>query len=157
MNQSDRSETLHSTLVFERVIPAPIGEVFAAFADAKIRSIWSAPENDKVIYEKVDFQEGCQDQFRCGPKDEPNIQGVTHYWDIISNQRIISTELLSLDGMKLAVSTATVELNPVNECTKLTSTVQIISLVGHGMIKGFKDGYNGALDKLEQYFRSKEP
>ena len=58
--------------------------------------------------------------------------------------------------MKLAVSTTTVELEPINGNTKVKSTVQIVSLVGQGMIKGFSDGYNGSLDNLEQYFRSKE-
>jgi uncharacterized protein YndB with AHSA1/START domain len=157
MSQSSGSD--HATLVFNRVISAPCNDVYIAFADAKIRSIWSAPPDDVVIYDQVDFQEGCQDQFRCGPKSEPNIHGVTHYWDIIPNQRIIFTEILSRDGnMKLAVSTTTIELVvPIDhDSTKVTSTVQMVSLVGQNMIKGFSDGYNGALDNLEQYFHSRE-
>src|ERR1700730_6633756 len=61
--------TLHATLVFEREIPAPVEEVFAAFADPVARTEWGAPSDTAVvIYDEADFREGGQDRFRCGSK-----------------------------------------------------------------------------------------
>jgi uncharacterized protein YndB with AHSA1/START domain len=61
--------TLHANLVFERDVPAPIEQVFAAFADPALRSEWGAPsETAVIIYDEADFREGGQDRFRCGPK-----------------------------------------------------------------------------------------
>jgi uncharacterized protein YndB with AHSA1/START domain len=80
--------TLHATLVFEREIPAPVEEVFAAFADPVARSEWGAPSDTAVvIYDEADFREGGQDRFRCGSKADPNIHGTTRYLEIIANRR----------------------------------------------------------------------
>jgi uncharacterized protein YndB with AHSA1/START domain len=89
------AKTLHMTLDFEREIPAPVEEVFAAFADPVARAAWRAPSDTAVlIYDEADFREGGQDCFRCGSKADPNIHGVTRYLDIIANRRVVSSETI---------------------------------------------------------------
>jgi uncharacterized protein YndB with AHSA1/START domain len=64
--------TLHATLVFDREVPAPVEDVFAAVADPVARTEWGASSDTAVvIYDEADFREGGQDRFRCGPKADP--------------------------------------------------------------------------------------
>jgi uncharacterized protein YndB with AHSA1/START domain len=147
------STTLHATLVFEREIPAPVEEVFAAFADPVARSEWGAPSDTAVvIYDEADFREGGQDRFRCGSKADPNIHGMTRYLEIIANRRVVSSETIVVDGKRLCASLTTLELTPHGEKTKLKSTTQIASFISEDMVKGHETGNNASLDSLVRYF-----
>src|ERR1700730_2921179 len=96
---------LHATLIFERIIAAPIEKVFAAIADPVVRTKWGAPSDTAVvIYDEADFREGGLDRFRCGSKANPNIHGETRYLDIVDNQRIVSSETVTVGGNRLCAS-----------------------------------------------------
>jgi uncharacterized protein YndB with AHSA1/START domain len=116
----------HETLVFEREIPAPVVDVFSAYADARVRAAWSVASND--------------------------IHGNTHYLEIVPNQRIVSSETLSTHGMRLAISLITIEFSDLGKATRLKCTIQIASFVGQDMIRGYEDGNNGALNGLVRHF-----
>jgi uncharacterized protein YndB with AHSA1/START domain len=149
--QSDR--VTHATLVFEREVPATVEKVFAAFANAKIRAEWSAPSDTAtIIYDQEDFREGCEDRFRCGSKSNPNIHGTTRYLEIIPGRRIVSSETISMDGKRLCASLITLEIAQSGSTTKLRSTSQVASFIGHDMIKGTEIGNNSSLDSLVNYF-----
>jgi uncharacterized protein YndB with AHSA1/START domain len=145
--------TLHATLIFEREIPAPIEEVFAAFADPATRTVWGAPSDTAVIiYDEADFRDGGQDRFRCGSKSSPNIHGTTRYLDIIAGRRVVSSETIVVEGKRLCASLTTLELTPDGGKTKLKSTAQLASFIGEDMIKGHEMGTNASLDNLARYF-----
>jgi uncharacterized protein YndB with AHSA1/START domain len=147
------STTLHATLVFEREIPAPVEEVFAAFADPVARSEWGAPSDTAVvIYDEADFREGGQDRFRCGSKADPNIHGTTRYLEIVANSRVVSSETIVADGKRLCASLTTLELTPDGEKTRLKSTTQLASFIGEGLVRGHETGNNASLDSLVRYF-----
>ena len=148
--------TLHKTLVFEREIPAPVEEVFAAFADPAARAAWGAPsDNTALIYDEADFREGGQDRFRCGPTADPNIQGVTQYLEIIADRRVVSSETIAMNGNRLCASLSTLELTPEGDKTRLKSTIQLASFIGEDMARGHEQGNNASLDNLVQFFRTK--
>jgi uncharacterized protein YndB with AHSA1/START domain len=145
--------TLHTTLVFEREIPAPVEEVFTAFADPVARTAWGAPSDTAVvIYDEADFREGGQDRFRCGDRSNPNIYGTTRYLEIVVNSRVVSSETIVMDGKRLCASLTTLELTPHGEKTKLKSTTQLASFTGEDMVKGHEAGTDASLDNLVQYF-----
>ena len=145
--------TLHVTLVFDREIPAPVEDVFAAFADPVTRTEWGAPSDTAVvIYDEADFREGGQDRFRCGAKSNPNIHGTTRYLDIVSNRRVVSSETIVVEGKRLCVSLTTLELTPDGGKTRLKSTTQLASFIGEDMVKGHETGTNASLDNLVRYF-----
>ena len=67
--------TEHATLVFERVVPAPVAAVFNAFANASLRAEWGVPSGDEVIVPDAGhFAEGGEDRLRCGRRHDPNMQ-----------------------------------------------------------------------------------
>jgi uncharacterized protein YndB with AHSA1/START domain len=149
-------EVIHATLVFERLVPAPVDQVFAAFADAAAKSEWGAPsDTSALIYDKTDFREGGIEQFRCGSKSGPNIHGTTHYLSIIQNSRIVSSETIDFEGKRLCASLTTLELFEAGDGTRLGLTSQVASFIGQDMINGHESGNNASLDKLCRYFSSR--
>jgi uncharacterized protein YndB with AHSA1/START domain len=148
------TQTLHATLVFEREISASPRAVFAAFVDPTARAQWGTPSDTAVlIYDEADFREGGQDHFRCGPKANPNIHGVTHYLDIVLDRRVISSETLVVGGRRLCVSLTTLELAPDGDKTNLKNTTQLASFMGEDMVKGHTIGTNASLDSLVRHFQ----
>jgi uncharacterized protein YndB with AHSA1/START domain len=144
----------HSTLVFERTCAATVPRVFAALADPVERASWGTPsENAVLVYDQADFRVGGHDIFRGGSKQNPEYRGVTTYYDIVPNQRIISSETIEVGRAKLLISLSTTVLEPVNAGTKLSVTVQAVSLVGDDMIEGAETGYNASLDNLVEAMR----
>jgi len=149
----EAASILHATLVFERSIPAMTDQVFAAYSDITVRKKWGAPsDNTALIYDKADFREGGEDVFRCGPKSNPNIHGVTRYLDIVANRHIVSSETITIDGRRLCTSLITLELNTEGDHTKLKSTTQLVSFIGQEMVRGHENGTNASLDNLVNYF-----
>lgn len=148
--------TLHATLVFERDVPAPVEQVFAAFADPVARSEWGAPSDTAVvIYDEADFREGGQDRFRCGSRANPNIHGTTRYLDIVTHRRVVSSETIEMEGRRLCASLTTLEFIADGANTRLTNTTQLASFIGDDMVRGHETGTNASLDNLVRYFRAK--
>lgn len=148
--------TLHATLVFERHVPAVVDRVFAALADPVARAQWGTPgETAVIIYDEADFREGGQDRFRCGSRANPNIHGTTRYLEILSNQRVVASETICMDGRRLCISLTTLELATHGDSTKLRHTTQLASFIGEDMVKGHETGTNASLDNLVRYFEAR--
>ena len=138
----------HATIVFERDYEATPSRIFAEFANPVVRAQWSAPSGDELIYDESAFKVGGRDVFRCGPKGAPKFQGETTYHLIVPGRCVISSEMVEADGQHLAVSLNTLELEEAAGGTKLKLTIQIVSSVGEGMVKGFESGNRSALEGL---------
>ena len=144
----------HATLVLERDLSAPVAKVFAAFASPEERANWGAPSDTAAfIYDKTDFREGGIDVFRCGDKSNPQFRGVTTYYDIVPNERIVSSEVVETQGKKLLISMATTTFEPRGTGSKIIVTVQLTSLAGEDMLKGAEFGHNASLDNLVNAMR----
>jgi uncharacterized protein YndB with AHSA1/START domain len=121
-------------------------------AEGRIRT-WAprrrAPsETAAFIYDKVDFREGGIDLFRCGDQSNPQYRGVTTYYDIVANERIISSEVVETQGRKLLISMSSATFAPEGAGTKVIVRVQLTSLAGEDMLNGAKFGHNASLDNL---------
>ncbi len=139
----------HATPVFERTCAANTARVFAALADPVERARWGTPsETAALIYDATDFRVGGRDIFRCGAKDNPQYCGVTTYYDIVSERRIISSETVEVQGCTVLITMLTMTLEPEGAGTKVKLTAQVTSLDGDNMIEGAKFGNNAALDNL---------
>jgi uncharacterized protein YndB with AHSA1/START domain len=142
---------LHATITLERSYPAPIERVFSDFADPVARARWSPPVDDELIYDEADFRVGGRDVFRCGPKGDLKFRGETTYFLIIPNTCVISSEALDMNGQRLAVSLTTLDFEQIEDATKLTMTVQMVSFTGRGMIEGYESGNKSALENLARH------
>jgi uncharacterized protein YndB with AHSA1/START domain len=145
----------HATIALERTYWAPLERVFSEFADPVARARWSPPSNDVLIYDQTDFRPGGRDLFRCGPKNDPQFRGETLYHVIVPNKHVVSSETLDADGQRLAVSLNTLDFEGTGGSTKLSITVQVVSLVGAGMLEGYESGNKSALENLARYLSGK--
>jgi uncharacterized protein YndB with AHSA1/START domain len=141
----------HDTIKLERAYSAPVERVFSEFADPRVRAKWSAPSNDALVYDEADFRPGGRDVFRCGPPNDLKFGGVTIYHEIVPNRRVIWTETLSEGATRLAVALNSLEFERSAEGANLKFTVQIVSFVGPGMVKGYESGNRSALEGLSRH------
>ena len=141
----------HATITLERSYRVPLERVFSEFANPTARARWSAPANEVLVYDETDFRVGGRDVFRCGPQKGPEFRGETLYHIIVPNTRVVSSETLDADGQRLAVSLHTLDFEASGEDTKLKLTIQLVSLVGAGMIEGYESGNKSALESLSRH------
>ena len=153
MTTNEKSQ--HATITLERTYQAPLERVFSEFADPVARARWSPPSNDVLIYDQTDFRTGGRDLFRCGPESDPKFRGETLYHLIVPNMRVVSSETVDADGQRLAVSLNTLDFEATGESTNLKLTVQVVSLVGAGMIEAYESGNKSALDNLGRHLTGK--
>ena len=144
----------HATRALERFYPVPVERVFAEFADPVARTRWSAPSGDALIYDEADFRVGGRDRFRCGPKGDPKFHGETLYHLIVPNERVITSETVDSGGQRLAVALTTLDFEATGDGTTLRITVQMVSLVGLGMIEGYESGNRSALEGLASHLEA---
>lgn len=141
----------HAAITLERSYSAPLERVFSEFADPVARARWSAPSKDELIYDETDFRVGGKDVFRCGPKGDLKFRGETRYLLIVPNACVVSSETVDIGGQFLAVALTTLDFERIEDATKLTLTVQIVSFVGPGMIREYESGNKSALENLAQH------
>jgi len=140
---------IHSTFVVERVYDASPARVFNAFADPRIKTQWfNGPEEWGPDEHALDFRVGGIETSSGGPKDGPVHLYTATYHDIVPNERIISTYEMALDGVRISVSLATVELRPEGNGTKLIYTEQGTHIDGHDTPEGREHGTRELFDAL---------
>jgi len=146
--------TEHATIVIERIFDVPPTRVFDAFADPDARMRWGSPSADTaLVYVETDFRVGGRDVSRCGHVGNLIFRVENRYLDIVSERRIVSTEIVSHGEQRLSVALITVEFRPSGNGTHLVLTDQIVALDGSDMIAGNRAGLTAALDNLERQLR----
>lgn len=152
---TERSVT-HSTFVIERTYDAVIertydaspARVFSAFSDATIKARWfGGPDDWSGPETKFDFQVGGREHHRG------ELGGHAHvfdgrYWDIVPDERIVFAYDMLIDGMRISVSLATVELKPAGTVTRLAFTEQDAFLDGADTGTEREHGTRELLDAL---------
>jgi len=146
-----REKPQHATITLAHSYPAPVERVYSEFADPVARARWSHPSDDVLIYAATDFRERGRDIFRCGRGSNPNVHGETTYHLIVPNRQVVSSETLDVDGQRLAISITTLDFEPTEKGTEVKVIVQMVSLVGPGMIAGYEAGNKSALDNLARH------
>jgi uncharacterized protein YndB with AHSA1/START domain len=101
---SERS-IVHSTFTLKRTYPAPISQVFQAWADPKIKVRWFA--SNSADY-RMDFRPGGLE--RNGVlHDGKKITWESLYREIVPGERVVYTSVLSEDEVVATLSLTTVE------------------------------------------------
>jgi uncharacterized protein YndB with AHSA1/START domain len=106
---------VHSTFTLERIYPVPISRVFRAWADPQIKVRWFA--GHAADYQ-LDFRPGGIER-NCAVHDGKSITWESLYRDILTDERIVYTSVLSEDSTVATVSLATVEFASHDHGTRL--------------------------------------
>ena len=121
---TDRSVT-HATFSIERRYPAAPARVFAAFADPELKHRWFAgPDDWEPDRWTMDFRVGGTETSEGGPRGGPVSRFDAVYQDIVPDERIVYTYDMHLDGKRISVSVATIEIEPDGPGSRLVLTEQ---------------------------------
>ena len=117
----------HSTFTLEREYKASPAKVFQAFADPAVKAKWfEAPSEEwRHIGSSLDFREGGREhsegQFGEGG---PVSRFDAYYHEVVDDLRLVYDYEMRVNGQRLSVSLASIELTPTAAGTRLTLTEQ---------------------------------
>ncbi len=146
----------HARIDLERKISVAPDIVWRLLTDAKTRAICGPGPAEVLQFTHVDTRIGGQDVHLCGPKDDPAFEVTTLWHRLDAPEAACFTEVLRSSGGVLAASQVDYALVPDRSGVQLTVTIWASSFVGPGMIGGFRDGWQTALDTLKGTAEAKE-
>ena len=144
---SDRSVE-HTSYVVERVYDASPARVFAAWSDSQAKLRWFRDSQGEY---ELDFRVGGWERGRGTLPDGREHLYEALYQDIVPGERIVFTYEMLVDGVRISVSVATVELRPEGDRTRLVFTEQGAFLDGHDIPGRREGGMGGLLDALGRW------
>lgn len=112
----------HDSWTVEQDYPHPPARVFSAWADPAVKVRWfdlSGAENPDY---SGDFRVGGEESFRTPSGVRPVFTYDAQYRDIVEGERIVTTYEMTMDGRRISVSVATVELTATPGGTRLAYT-----------------------------------
>lgn len=128
---SEHSVT-HGTFVVERVYDASPARVFAAWSDPVAKTRWfNGTENAAGTTMDLDFTIGGIERTSGGREGGPVFTYEARFQDIVSDERIVSTNQMHADGTRISVNLVTVQFMPEGARTRLVVTDQGTYLDGH--------------------------
>lgn len=132
MAAPDLTPTRHDTFVIERRLKASPARVFAAWSTLEAKKKWFAGgEGWEEQFRAFDFREGGVEEL-IGRKGSGTVSAFRcQYWEIIPDRRIVYAYDMILNGMRISVSLATIDLRPDGTGTHLTVTEQGAYLVAY--------------------------
>lgn len=142
---SERS-IVHSTFTLERSYPAPAARVFRAWADPQVKVRWFA--GNPADYD-LDFRPGGLERNRA-VHDGKRITWESLYREIVPDERIVYTSVLSEDETVATLSLTTVEFVAESGGTTLVLTEVGAYLDGREQPAWREQGTSGWLDALGQ-------
>ncbi|MBN9232289.1 MULTISPECIES: SRPBCC family protein [Phyllobacteriaceae] len=145
---SDRSIE-HATFTIERIYPATPSKIFHALSDKAAKRRWFADADggNAGTYE-FDFRIGGREVFSGGQPGGPVYTFDAVYRDIVPEERIVYAYDMFMDGKRISVSLATIELAPHGEGTRLVFTEQASFLDGLDKPEYREEGTADLLDLL---------
>jgi uncharacterized protein YndB with AHSA1/START domain len=153
-----RKRSTHpATFVIERYFAAAPAEVFAAWADPKVKAHWfvGSDEGQKSDH-KLDFRVGGRESVSGGPTGGPVRVFNAVYQDIVPNERIVYTYDMHLDKWQISVSLVTVELKIATSGTRMIFTEHAVFMDGIDGPAAREEGMRDLLDNLDVALR-REP
>jgi len=124
----------HATFTVTRTYPQTVDKVFGAFSDESTKRRWvAARDQSESTSFRMDFRvDGHEFSAFSLPEGEhlpPQVRGqrITNeavYQHIVPNERIVYAYRMSIGGVCMSVSLATVEFQPASKGTTVTFTEQ---------------------------------
>jgi uncharacterized protein YndB with AHSA1/START domain len=146
---AQRRSVVHAMFSLERVYDASPTQVFRALSDQAVKARWFEGGEGWVMLERhMDVRPGGRErlQGRWASGTVTTFDAV--YFDVVPNQRLVYGYEMRLDGRKISVSLATIELTPAGEGTRLEVTEQGAFLDGYDDAGSREHGTGALLDRL---------
>ena len=126
----------HGSFTVVRTYPASIARVWQAWSDPVAKAKWfGSPSKPEDVFE---FRVGGR-EYNAATMGADLYTFDVRYQDIIEHERIIYTYEMTMNGQRISVSLATIQLEPDGTGTKLT-------VVEHG---AFLDGLDHVAQREE--------
>jgi uncharacterized protein YndB with AHSA1/START domain len=148
MSSTTSRSVVHDTFVLERTYPAAPERVFAAWASQAAKAQWFGGEHDGAHEHTLDFRVGGTEHLSGTIVNGPSYNYDAVYQDIVENERVIWSYDMHLDGRRISVSVATLEIAGVAGGAKLVLTEQGAFLDGLDTNAQREEGTAEMLDKL---------
>jgi len=146
-----RPAVTFGSFTINRVLKASPEQVYAAWSTEEGKKRWfKAPkEGWEQLERKFDFRIGGHERlvgkWRSGMVTDFDCL----YRDIVPNERIVYVYDMALDGKKISVSLATIEIRPERVGTRMTMTEHGAYLDGYEDAGSRERGTNAQMDELE--------
>ena len=140
---------VHASFTIVRTYDAPPSRVFRALANEEAKSRWfSGPQGWVLLKRIFDFREGGREHL-SGKWDSGMISTFDcTYHDMVENERIIYSYSMDLNGKRISVSQAAIELRPEGKATKFVLTEYGDYLDGYDDAGSREHGTAELMDKL---------
>ena len=145
-----RSEhsAVHGSFTIERMYPAAPAQVFHALTDLAAKARWFSGDDWQALERTMDVRPGGRETLRGRWANGTETLFDAMYFDVIPDRRLIYTYDMWMNGRKLSVSLATVQLAPEGTGTRLTVTEQGAFLDGYDDAGSREKGTGWLLDRL---------
>jgi uncharacterized protein YndB with AHSA1/START domain len=144
---------VHASFSVERTFSTPPQRVFAAFADPELKAQWfHGPDDWTPTVRTFDFREGGHETTAGEVPGEWSSRFEADYHLIEPDARIVYSYVMYHDDVRLSVSVATIELEPVDEgaATRVVFTEQGAYFEdGEAANRSREEGTIGLLEQLE--------
>jgi uncharacterized protein YndB with AHSA1/START domain len=145
----------HGTFTIERRYDATPEQVFHAFANERVKEAWFAGPDQWTLMERdMEFMPGGRERLKGKLPNGTITIFDAEYFDIIENERIVYAYEMTINGKKISVSLATIQLKPAGKGTLLTVTEQGAFLDGHDDAGSREKGTGSLLDRLGEMLKA---
>jgi uncharacterized protein YndB with AHSA1/START domain len=148
MTETVSRSVTHDSFSIERTYPAAPASVFAAWADQAAKSQWFGDDEiESKGTHTLDFRVGGREHLD-GVAGGMHFEYDATFQDIVTDQRIVWSYDMHINGARISVSVGTVEITPVPGGTKLVMTEQGAFLDGLDTNAQRAAGTTALLDEL---------
>jgi uncharacterized protein YndB with AHSA1/START domain len=121
---------VHDTFTLDRHYDAPPARVFQAFADPAAKALWFGAPGTRQEDVSFDFREGGRETTVTVFDGGEKFGYYATYQDIVPSERIVYSYEMTMNGQRISVSVATIELRAADGGTDLVLTEQGVYLDG---------------------------
>ena len=140
---------VHASFTLERTYQASPTDVFHALTNTAAKARWFEGGDGYAVLERaMDVRPGGRERLKGRWANGMISTFDAVYYDVVPNQRIVYAYEMSLDGRKISVSLATLEIKPAGTGARLVVTEQGAFLDGYDDSGSRERGTGFLLDRL---------
>jgi uncharacterized protein YndB with AHSA1/START domain len=148
-SSSPPRSVVHATFCIERTYQASRAQVFKALTDPAAKAKWFAGgDGYTLLAREMDVRPGGREHVKGRKSSGVVTTFDALYFDVVTDERLVYAYEMHLDGRKISVSLATVEIKPAGTATRLVMSEQGAFLDGYDDAGSREHGTNFLLDAL---------